>query len=41
MPQITELYLEKEDDVLDYQKKIVFDSRSRATSVMNADQFFN
>ncbi len=28
MPQITELYLDKEDDVLDYSKRIMFGPKS-------------
>ena len=27
MPQITEIYLDKEDDVLDYSKRVIFEKR--------------
>jgi hypothetical protein len=30
MPQITEMYLEKEDDVLDYSKRVMFGARARS-----------
>ena len=32
MPQITELYLDKEDDVLDYCKRVVFTTSANGAS---------
>jgi len=29
MPQITEIYLDKEDDVLDYCKRVIFNPKQR------------
>ena len=29
MPQITEIYLDKEDDVLDYCKRVIFNPKGR------------